>query len=103
MLRTIDVTLLGDRTWNILAVSGVTAYIVGNFGWTSDLVRVTTERRTQISEAKGGGQNVVYLCQYPESTYGYLTMYNYANQEEAFGDKSDEKFYGLKLIVEQSY
>lgn len=103
MLRAIDVTLLEDRTWNILAVIGVTAYIVGNFGWTSDLVRVTTERRTQISEAKGGGQNVVYLCQYPESTYGYLTMYNYANQEEAFGDKSDEKFYGLKLIVEQSY
>ena len=100
MLKAIDVTSLEEKAWNILAVVGVTAYIAGNFGWTSDLVRVTSERRMQISEAKDEGEDVVYLKQYPESTYGYLTMYNYANQKDAFGSESDERFYGIKIIVE---
>ena len=103
MLKAIDVTSLEEKAWNILAVVGVTVYIAGNFGWTSDLVRVTSERRMQISEAKDEGEDVVYLKQYPESTYGYLTMYNYANQKDAFGSESDERFYGIKIIVEQSY
>lgn len=100
MLKAIDVNILREKYWNIIGTVGIVAYIACNVGWLTDLVEVTVERRELISEAIEDNQDIVYVKRYPESTYGYLTLYNYANQKDIFNNEWAEEYYGIKILIE---
>lgn len=100
LLKAIDVNILTEAFWSFLGIFGLIAFLLLNFSWIFDLVEITVERREQIYEAKMEGEGVVYVKRYPDSTYGYLTMYNYTNQKYAFGSDCDKKYYGIKILVE---
>lgn len=99
MLKAIDVDLLKDGVWNIMGAAGLVAYIACNVGWLTDLAGTTIERRKQISEAIEDGRDIVYVERYPESTYGYLTMYNAANQKDAYDNEYALEYYGIRVLV----
>lgn len=100
MLKAIDVNILKEKYWNIIGTVGLVGYIACNVGWLTDLVEVTAERREWINEAIENDQDIVYVKRYPESTYGYLTMYNYANGEDVFDNECAEEYYGIRILVE---
>lgn len=101
ILKACDVTLIKEWTRSVLAIAGCIVFIMMSITWIPDLTEVTTERREQIREAKENGEEVVCLERYPETTANYLTLYNYANREDVFNDIIYDKYYGIKITIEE--
>lgn len=100
LLRSIDPDILKIKTRNILSVIVLVLVIVLNRGWLGDLIEVTQDRRELITEAVKTGSKTVYVDRYPDTTYKYLTLYNYANNNE-FSNDYAIKYYGTEILVKE--
>ncbi len=100
MLRFVDVSILSNKVWELISISGIVIWIGFNIGWVSDLVNVTIERRGEIADAVESGKDEVYVRRYPESTAGYLTLYNYTNND-VFDNAYAIEYYGIRIKIEE--
>lgn len=99
LLRGIDIDVFKNCFWNVFAVMILSLWMNINLRWIPDLISVTMERRAQIEDAIDKGEDMVYVKKYPQSTYRYLTLYNYANQN-VFNDDCGIKYYGIRIIID---